>query len=160
MQKILVVFICLIFSNATFAIPGWLGFSSDKTRCKVSYTQLNLITGIEIVKKHTTQRDDTDNFDTNCSDAVSNLSDKIEEWMKKSRLNIMSNITAMYCKSRSKDGIFSNEWSSYKKCYIGDSQSIAIIIDSANKNQIGYNAHPCRLLETTQEDIDNSPFCR
>jgi hypothetical protein len=154
MQKILVVFTCLIFSSATFAIPGWLGFSSDKTRCKVSYTQLNLITGIEIVKKHTTQRDDTDNFDENCSDAVIKLRKKITKWLEKSTKNIVSNITVMYCKSRSKDGIFSDEWSSYKKCHIGYSQSIAFSVNSKNKNQMGYNAHPCRLLETTQEDLD------
>jgi hypothetical protein len=160
MKKILALFICLIFSNATFAIPGWLGFGSDQARCKVNYTQLNLITGAEKNVKITTQYDDKDDFDRNCGLAIGRLYEKINDWLKKSKTNILINMTAMYCKSRSKDGIFSNEWSDYKQCYIGDSQSIVLNIAGYYPNQRGYNAHRCRLLETTQEQMDNSPFCK
>jgi hypothetical protein len=171
-KKILVLFICLIFSNTSFAIPGWLGFSSDQARCKVNYTRLNLITGIETVKKHTTQHDDDyddsdynndigiSNLNYNCTMAVGKLYEKINKWQEKSRTNIVANMTVMYCKSRSKDGIFSNEWSSYKQCDIVSSQSVAINTAAHYPGQIGYNAHECRLLETTQENINNSPFCR
>ncbi len=121
MQKILVVFICLIFSNATFAIPGWFG--PDNARCKVNYTRLNLITGVETNIKHTVQYTDRDSFDYNCSDANAPLAKKIIDWLKKSKTNIIANTTSIYCKTRTDDGIFSNVWSAYKMChsmYVGD----------------------------------------
>jgi hypothetical protein len=160
MKKILVLFICLIFSNISFAIPGWLGFGSDHARCKVNYTRLNLVTGVEKNVKITSQYDDIDDFDRNCDLAISRLYEKIKDWLKKSKHNIVANLTAMYCKSRSKDGIFSNEWSAYKQCYIGDSQRVILNTAGYYPDQMGYKAHECRLLETTQEQMDNSPFCR
>jgi hypothetical protein len=152
MQKILVVFICLIFSNATFAIPGW--FSPDNARCKVNYTQLNLITGVETNIKHTVQYTDQDSLDANCNDGSWYLSDKIEKWMKKSRLNIVADLSVMYCKTRTDDGIFSNVWSAYKQCYLGYSQLISDFISGSYPNQMGYEAHECSLLGSTQEDLD------
>jgi hypothetical protein len=155
MKKILVVFIYLIFSNTTFAIPGWFG--PDNARCKVNYTRLNLITGIETNIKITTQYTDRDSLEHNCNDGSWDLSDKIEDWMKKSRLNIVADLSVMYCKTRTDDGIFSNVWSDYKQCSTAYSKIVSGFISGRYPNQMGYEAYKCNLIGITQEDLD--PRC-
>jgi hypothetical protein len=147
MKNTLIIFIFLIFSNTTFAIDGWL--SPDKIRCKVEYTRLNLVTGVETIKKHTHQNNDGEDGG-DCGMHVPNLSDKIENWLLESRHNIIVSISALYCKKRTDDGIFSNKWSKYKQCDIFDSQSIlrwATELKADLINQKGYNAHEDRLRE-------------
>jgi hypothetical protein len=151
MQKILILFICLIFSNTTFAIPGW--FSPDNARCKVNYTRLNLITGVETNIKHTVQYTDRDSFDRNCGDADENLSSKIKDWLRKSKTNIAANMTAISCKIRTDDGIFSNVWSDYKIC--DDNHSIALVFQIVTRHpeQIGYEFNKCRFIGITEERL-------
>jgi hypothetical protein len=158
MKKILVVFICLIFSNTTFAIPGW--FSPDNARCKISYTRLDLVTGAETIKKHTAQYTDMDSLENNCSDTSDIFAKKIAKWLDKSKNNIISNMTVIYCKTRTDDGIFSNVWHPYKKCKLGQPYLASAWLSFYYPGQIGYNVHPCRFLEATQEEIDNFYMCK
>jgi hypothetical protein len=113
-KKILITFIGITFINVTFAFDGW--FSSDQARCKVEYTRMNLVTGVEIRKKHTYQADVEDDG-KNCSMYSSKLAYKIEDWLLESRNNIIVDISAMYCKTRTDDGIFSNKWTKYLQLY-------------------------------------------
>jgi hypothetical protein len=152
MQKTLALFICLIFSNTSFAIPGW--FSPDQARCKVNYTRLNLITGAETNIKHTVQYTDRDSFDRNCSDADDPLSEKIKKWVKKSKHNIAVDVTAIYCKRRTDDGIFSNTWSDYKICSANHIRGLIFRVKISYPNQIGYNLNGCRFIGITEEELN------
>jgi hypothetical protein len=157
MKKILALFICLIFSNATFAIPGWLGFGSDQARCKVNYTRLNLITGAETNIKHTVQYDDIGSFDYNCDNSFFLLSDKINDWLKKGKTNIAANVTAIHCKIRTKDGIFSNEWSDYKICSDNHSMLLTLVVVEHYPNQVGYEFNSCRFVGITESGLS---YCK
>jgi hypothetical protein len=150
-KKILVLFICLIFSNATFAIPGWFG--PDNARCKVNYTRLNLITGAETNIKHTVQYTDRDSFDRNCGDADDPLADKINDWLKKSKHNIAVNVTAIHCKRRTDDGIFSNTWSDYKICHNIYSMGLIFQVVNYYPSQIGYEFDYCRFIGITEDGL-------
>jgi hypothetical protein len=146
-NAILTIFIGTTFINIAFAFDGW--FSPDKIRCKVEYTRLNLVTGVETIKKHTYQNNDGEDGG-DCGMHVPNLSDKIENWLLEDRKNIIVDLSVLYCKKRTDDGIFSNKWSKYKQCDRYDSESLlrwATELKSDLKNQKGYNAHEDRLRE-------------
>jgi hypothetical protein len=158
--KILTIFICLIFSNTTFAFDGW--FSPDQARCKVEYTRLNLVTGVETRIKHTTQESDEGNHDDNCTWYKYPLVDKMVNWLHQDRKNIIVDLSAMYCKTRTDDGIFSNKWSKYKQCHALDSQGLldTVIEPRYFEDQRGYNAHKDRLkgLIWEEQGIYNEPY--
>jgi hypothetical protein len=151
MKKILILFICLIFSSTTFAIPGW--FSPDNARCKVNYTRLNLITGVEENIKHTVQYTDRDSLDRNCGDSYIILADKIIDWIKKSKINIVANVTAISCKKRTDDGIFSNVWSDYKICGGNHSMMLIFRVAIRHPDQIGYEFDKCRFIGITENGL-------
>jgi hypothetical protein len=146
-KKILITLMGVTFINVAFAFDGW--FSPDRARCKVEYTRLNLVTGIETHKKHTSQYYDENSLKGNCSMYAIYLSDKIEDWLFESRHNIIADMSFMYCKTRTDDGIFSNVWSKYEQCSASDSAEILKSAESFThiKEQRGYNAHELRLKE-------------
>jgi hypothetical protein len=162
-KKILLIFILFtstIFINISFAFDGW--FSPDQTRCMVEYTRLDLVTGIETRKKHTVQDSDYESLKENCSVFSDYLADKIEDWLIEDKKNIIVDISAMYCKTRTDDGIFSNVWSKYKQCGAGDSWSVLHLATEykGQKNQKGYNAHELRIKGLVWEEggIYNEPY--
>jgi hypothetical protein len=162
-KKILLIFILFTsttFINISFAFDGW--FSPDQARCMVEYTRLDLVTGIETRKKHTYQDDDDGNFDHNCGTFYDSLAYKIEDWLIEDKKNIIVDISAMYCKTRTDDGIFSNVWSKYKQCGAGDSWSVLHLATEykGQKNQKGYNAHELRIKGLVWEEggIYNDPY--
>jgi hypothetical protein len=172
-KKILLIFIMftnITFINITFALDGW--FSPDHARCKVEYTRLNLVTGVETRKKHTYQgkdwvaendegKDDNDwgdDYEHNCGAYAISLAEKITPWLRRDRKNIIVDISAMYCKTRTDDGIFSNKWSKYKQCGLEYSQDLLwwITVTDIPKifytaDQRGYNVHRDRIKGVIQD---------
>jgi hypothetical protein len=158
---IFILFISTTFTNVTFAFDGW--FSPDQARCKVEYTRMNLVTGVEIRKKHTYQDDDWRNYPgENCSTYARDLAIKIENWLLESGNNILVDISAMYCKTRTDDGIFSNKWSEYEQCGASDSWWLLTLATElkGQQNQKGYNAHEDRIKGLVWEEggIYNEPY--
>jgi hypothetical protein len=136
----LILLIGLTFNTSAFAL-----FTSDAHRCKIEYTQLDLLTGAEKTYKHTTQLDvksdtpgtvdtgETDVFgdpvtidiavpDDYCGRAVVKLNKKIAKRIGKKSTNILVdyNIKVM-CKRRD-GGIFSSSWGKYKTCVVVDAR--------------------------------------
>jgi hypothetical protein len=146
--------------NVAFAFDGW--FSPDQTRCKIEYTQLDLVAGIEKRKKHTTQFDTSGSFDDNCTSHAMDLANKIENWLLESGNNILVDMSALYCKTRTDDGIFSNKWSEYEQCSAGASSWLLLLATEyrGQKNQKGYNAHEDRIKGLVWEEggIYNEPY--
>jgi hypothetical protein len=162
-KKILLIFILFTsttFINISFAFDGW--FSPDQVRCRVEYTRLDLVTGIETRKKHTYQDKDWRNYPgQNCAIYAVELADKIEDWILESKHNIIVDMSAMYCKTRTDDGIFSNVWTKYKQCDISDSSWLLFqATNLSSYNQKGYNAHKLRLKGLVWEGggIYNEPY--
>jgi hypothetical protein len=171
---ILIMFTSITFINIAFAFDGW--FSPDQARCKVEYTRLNLVTGVETRKKHTYQgkdwvaendegKDDNDwgdDYEHNCGTYFEHLASKIDSWLLDDRKNIIVDMSAMYCKTRTDDGIFSNKWSKYKQCHAVFSQGLidTIIEPRYFEDQRGYNAHKDRLkgLIWEEQGIYNEPY--
>jgi hypothetical protein len=130
----------LIFNTTVFAI-----FNRDMHRCKMEYTQLDLLTGNEKTYKNTTQievkfdtpvQEETGEMDIYgepvtvdvalpddyCGRAVVRLNKKIAKRIGKKSTNILVdyNIKVM-CKKRN-GGIFSSSWSKYKTCKVQDAR--------------------------------------
>jgi hypothetical protein len=119
MKKIIITFIWLIFSNNSFALD--LVFSSDKARCNIEYTKVNLDNSIKKDKYITTQFDLPFNPDGGwiiadpCYKGSKKLAHKMNKWMKKSTDNHISNFTLSSCKRKTED-FFTSSWSKYKTC--------------------------------------------
>jgi hypothetical protein len=160
MKKILITLMGVTFINVAFAFDGW--FSPDQARCKVEYTRLDLITGIETRKKHTVQDYDYESLEDNCSMFYDYLADKIEDWLYESKHNILVDISTMYCKTRTDDGIFSNVWTKYKQCSASVSASLLRLAKDYgfNFDHIGYNAHELRIkgIIWEREGVSIDPF--
>jgi hypothetical protein len=153
-KKILLIFILFTsttFINVAFALDGW--FSPDRARCKVEYTRLDLVTGIETHKKTTSQYYDEDSLEDNCDMYNIYLADKVKSWLMEDKKNIIVDMSFMYCKTRTDDGIFSNVWTEYEQCDAYDSAEILRSTEAFMyiKEQRGYNAHKLRLKELVQE---------
>jgi hypothetical protein len=149
MKKILITLIGIAFINTAFAYGGILAY--DKNRCTLEYTQLDLITGVEKTIKHTTQFDLRNHNDA-CLESANNLAFKINDWMRKDKNNVISNLTILYCKARTKNW-FSSDWSSYKACSAENNEATVGYLNWFNRyygrgaNQQGYNVHKQRLRE-------------
>jgi hypothetical protein len=129
---LLILLAGLIFNNAAFAL-----FNKDQYRCKMEYTQLDVLTGTEKAYKDTTQFDVTDDY---CAKGTGNLKTKLLIWMYEKPTNIIVHLNEVMCKRRS-GGIFSDNWSGYKDCIadddrIGYKQEIADYLSSVRPLQV------------------------
>jgi hypothetical protein len=125
-------------------------------RCKVEYTQLNLSTGIETLKKHTAQFDlermskEAKEQDI-CHFSIQYLAVRINEWLEKSNNNIIVNMTVNNCKKNvTKDSawliwIDRSIWGEYKSCQ--DEFNIELFNEISNPKQWGFNMHKTRLIK-------------
>jgi hypothetical protein len=120
MQKLLTIFIWLVFSNSTFALDSF--FNPTVGRCSITYTKVNLNNSVTKDKYITTQFDLE--FNPNggwiiadpCYKGGKKLAAKINKWMKKDPGNsALSEITFVSCKRRT-PSVFSSSWSGYKSC--------------------------------------------
>jgi hypothetical protein len=72
--------------------------------------------------------------------------------MRKDKNNVISNLTILYCKARTKNW-FSSDWSSYKACSAENNEATVGYLNWFNRyygrgtSQQGYNVHKQRLRE-------------
>jgi hypothetical protein len=123
--------IILTFSNSVFA--SGVGFEK---RCKIEYTQLDLITGTEIIYKETSQFVDTDY----CDEALKRLTPKVYKWIDANNTNIITKINAFQCKVKgeNRDYILAYflDWGKYRDCKTYIQKFSAYLVDKYPK-QIG-----------------------
>jgi hypothetical protein len=171
MRKLTSIFLILltglIFNNNAFAFNlSNIFFKEDKRttniRCKVEYTRLDLITGIETFKKHTAQFD-LDRMSKGakeqdiCHFSIQYLAVKINDWLEKSYNNIIVNMTINNCKKKISDipawKIWSNGgvWGEYKSCQ--DEFNIELFDEISNLKQRGFNMHKSRLIKDYEEEF-------
>jgi hypothetical protein len=120
MQKLLITFIWLVFSNSTFALDWFL--DSDQARCSIEYTELDYNDhGIERTRYTTTQFDLAYNpdggwiIDDPCYKGSKKLAKKMNKWMGKDINNVILSIPRVNCKRKTEDFVTSS-WSKYKAC--------------------------------------------
>jgi hypothetical protein len=159
MKIFLIIFIALAFNNTAFAIiPS--DIYPDQFRCKVTYTQLDLITGVEKTIKITAQKKFIEHIlkgeeyegelGTMCINGAIHLSWKISDWAGISKTNAVKDVTVVHCKKRT-ESWFNNTWSKYKLCAIEYNQEIVsyLIYSFGYKDYnftLGYNIHNDRVI--------------
>jgi hypothetical protein len=150
----------LTFSNTAFAglfgIDGF--FSSEKARCKIEYTRLDLSTGLQKFAKITTQLGDMDDSTRNaiCDRCIPNLANKMNDWMDNNN-NIIVNLTNVFVKTRETSLGLWQSWSDYQVCsdsIHGSFDFTKNLISLLDQNKIGYNVNKNRVLEDEEEDED------
>jgi hypothetical protein len=119
----------LLFSNSVFAIDWYF----DK-RCKVEYTQLDLITGTETIYKNTSQFGNVSVY--YCDEGLERLAPKVYKWVDKNNTNIITKINLFQCKIKNVKSYISYNWSKYRDCKEYIPKFSAYLVDKY-PNQIG-----------------------
>jgi hypothetical protein len=132
------------------------------TRCKITYTQHDLVTGIEKDIKHTAQsrfRDMLFGQDVSLRN-VEKLAEKINKWQNKNPTNFISKMNRINCKS---GNLYIHHlwkwerevrWDKYEEC---DNRGNNWLIDNLdNPNKLGYNANTKGMAENFPTD---SKYC-
>jgi hypothetical protein len=127
------------------------------TKCKIEFTQLDLVTGIEKEVTYTAKSRVRDMFyfqDTSETN-VEKLTKKINNWKKKNPNNIISSMGRIHCKSgdlyvhyiwRSDMEVL---WYEYEPC---DDRFTNLLIDNLNdRDKIGYKANAKKIIEKFPE---------
>jgi hypothetical protein len=127
-----ILLVGLLFSNSAFASRE----DSFEKRCKVEYTQLDLITGVENIYKNTSQF-----FEIyHCKEGLEKLSKKVYKWLDKNHINIIAKINAFQCKVKSVDRRYfiykTPDWGKYRDCKTYIPKLSAYLVDKY-PNQIG-----------------------
>jgi hypothetical protein len=129
---LLFLLIILTFSNCVFAES-----TNTPKRCKVEYTQLDLITGTETIYKETSQ---FTNYIDYCKEGLKRLPKKVYKWVDKRTTNIITKINAFKCKVKNFDKYngmnFKEYWGIYRKCETYIQKLSAYLVDKY-PNQIG-----------------------
>jgi hypothetical protein len=129
---LLFLLIILTFSNCVFASED----DSFEKKCKVEYTQLDLITGTEVVYKNTSQFFEIDH----CEVGFEKIAPKLDKWVDENNTNIITKINEFKCKAKSinREWIFVNfaEWSRYRDCRKYKQKLSAYLVDKY-PNKIG-----------------------
>jgi hypothetical protein len=127
---LLILLIGLLFSNTIFA-----GENFEK-RCKVEYTQLDLITGTETIYEEISS---TFNVYNQCKEGLKRLSKKMYKWIDESNVNIITNISEFKCKIKNIETsiiFFSYNWNRYRDCD-GHIQKLSENLVNDYPNKIG-----------------------
>jgi hypothetical protein len=106
--SILTLFIVLAFGNTAFA------YDDVEGRCKVEYTMVNLITGVETDYKNTGQW----RVENHCNMGAKNLDKKIAERVNKNNTSMIARLNAFECKLRNEEVWYSFklQWTGYYVC--------------------------------------------
>jgi hypothetical protein len=128
---LLFLLIILTFSNCVFAESA-----NTPKRCKVEYTQLDLITGTETIYKETSQFEYLDE----CKKGLEKLAPKVYKWVDENNTNIISKINEFKCKTKNNYyknfPFFSYEWGRYRDCETYK-QKLSVYLVNKYPNQIG-----------------------
>jgi hypothetical protein len=130
------------------------------TRCKITYTQHDLVTGIDKEVKHTYEtrlRDLSDPMtgsggSNSVDESTEKLVSEINEWINKNPTNFISNMSMVSCK----DSVLyihliwkwerEKRWGKYKNC-----DDLVDWLYRNYPNKIGYNVHSERLTKNEYE---------
>jgi hypothetical protein len=132
-------------------------------KCKITFTRLDLATGIEKEIKYTSQVDllDTDYYGTTQANSRQ-LALQVNEWLNRYYSYVLSNMQRLSCKvgNRYIHRIWQwkreTRWGEYKKCDNRDNDSFIKFLDYPDR--IGYNANSKRLIQYDDEDYCDSYF--
>jgi hypothetical protein len=110
---LLILLVGLLFSNFVSALE----IGSFEKRCKVEYTQLDLITGVETIYKETSQF----TFIDHCKEGLKRLDNKVYKWVDKKSTNIITKINEFRCKIKNIDkhngwSLHGEHWGKYRDC--------------------------------------------
>jgi hypothetical protein len=124
----------LTFSNSVFAGQYY------PKRCKVEYTQLDLITGVETIYKETSQFEVEDH----CMEGLERLAPKVYKWVDEKNTNIVTKINEFSCKVKN---IFPYNsfylkylWGIYRVCQTYKQKLSAYLVDKY-PNKVGANIY-------------------
>jgi hypothetical protein len=132
----------LIFNNTAFAEK-----SEYYKRCRVEYTQLDLITGTETIYKDTSQFLVVDH----CEEGLKRLPEKLYKWLDEKDTNVIVRINEFRCQIGNvgrftnwewslESTWFSYDWGKYRTCetYI---QKLSEYLVDKYPNKIGANIY-------------------
>jgi hypothetical protein len=125
----------LTFSNSVFAD---VDDDYHEKRCKVEYTQLDLISGTETIYKNTSQFADVG--EGYCDEGLKKLSKKVYKWVDKKNTNVITKINEFQCKIKNVSPFsgwnFDYSWGKYRDCETYIQKLSAYLVDEY-PNQIG-----------------------
>jgi hypothetical protein len=123
--------IILTFSNSAVAVSPIF-----EARCKIEYTQLDLITGTETIYKNTSQFEVRDY----CEEGLKRLTPKVDKWIDKNNTNLITKINEFKCKLKNTARhLLLNKllnWNTYRDCKTYIQKFSAYLVDKYPK-QIG-----------------------
>jgi hypothetical protein len=143
---LLILLIGLTFSNIAsaglFGIDGL--FSKDNIRCKITYTKLDLNTGLEEENSITTQFVPTPSIFM-CTQGIDIIAAKITKFIDEGgNNNVLVNLSGMSCKKRESSWGLWHNWTGYYDCLKEDNAPMIGILQL--NNNFGYNVNSSRLL--------------
>jgi hypothetical protein len=129
---LLILLVGLLFSNYSFA-----GEYRYKKKCSVEYTQLDLITGTEVIYEDTSSEFTDADY---CKEGLERLSEKIYEWAYTNNTNVVTNINSLKCSIKNIELNFTffgkYKWSKYRDCKTYIQKFSAYLVDKY-PNKIG-----------------------
>jgi hypothetical protein len=144
-------------SNKVFPSTTYSMEEPTNVRCKIEYTQLDLNTGIEKYVKYTVQQEIK--YIARGSNSMylstQDLTDKLNDWMKESKENIIVSMTGINCKDRTvlflavNPLLIGQYWGEYKSCE--DKYNVELMNLLDYPDQWGYNVHKDRLIKEHEE---------
>jgi hypothetical protein len=137
----------LTFSNNAVAdiFDDLVSFIEDKARCKVEYTQLNLINGIETeTKEYVDFHSESSDL---CSESSEELIEEFKNWLAIGPTNIIVKLDkTIECKEEEIDYKLNRNWSNYKACEKAYTQKIIDAIFFKYPRQVGYGIYDSEML--------------
>jgi hypothetical protein len=147
--------ITLTFSNNVLAgIFSDIGRAFDDIyRCKIEYTQLNIVDGVETATKETTDFDDDSG--NQCDNGTTKLIKKLYNWLEESPNNMIVKLDVQVkCKEEKLHNVTSFYWGSYKACKEEYTQKIIDYVVNKYPIQIGYGIYDSVTLRIIGENTD------
>jgi hypothetical protein len=141
--SILTIFTGLTFINTVFA------YDDVEGRCKVEYTMLNLITGVESDYKDTGQW----RVENHCNMGAKNLDKKIAKRVNKNNTSVITKLNAFKCKLRDEEVWYSFklQWTGYYVCSERHQKRVMELIVQGTEGKSGGRISPLFQLPGPEE---------
>jgi hypothetical protein len=147
--------ITLTFSNNVLAgIFSDIGrVFNDMYRCKIEYTQLNIVDGVETVTKETFDfENDNENV---CNQGTEGLIKKLYNWLEESPNNMIVKLDVQVeCKEEKLSKLIFLKWRKYEACEEEYTQKIIDYVVNKYPIQIGYGIYDSVTLNIIGENTD------
>jgi hypothetical protein len=142
--SILTLFTGLTFVNTVFA------WDDKEGRCKVEYTMLDLITGVETDYKDTGQW----RVENHCNMGAKNLDKKIAKRVQENTTSMITRLNAFECKIRGERVWYEIklQWAGYYVCAEYHQKNIMRFIAASTGGRAGMRISPSRSLPGPDPD--------